>query len=289
MRYGTLCLVTALAVALFLGERGAAQPPGKRGRPGGGSIERAVDKMKLSSKAKETVKDAIVAYQDNVRRLTDLASAGLLLKVQEVVSHEEFATLRKATEKSRTGPGGPGGPRARRALGGDDMAERILSFDKNKDGKVSKDELPERLQYLIAKGDTNKDGVLDKDEIKKLAADQPRDVSPRGRGGPGGPRGRGGPGGPGTRGVPGGGLTPGAVERALAGLKLSGSKKEAALAAVKACQEDVRKLTALARADLLLRAGDVLEPTDLKKLTEAIDRQPSGGDRRPPLRRPPGR
>src|SRR5262245_3393233 len=52
----------------------------------------------------------------------------------------------------------------------EDIVERIMAFDKNKDGKVTRDELPERLHHLIARGDTNKDGALDRDEIRKLAS-----------------------------------------------------------------------------------------------------------------------
>src|SRR5262245_51406085 len=51
----------------------------------------------------------------------------------------------------------------------DEIVERIMAFDKNKDGKVTRDELPERMHHLIAEGDTNKDGALDRDEIRKLA------------------------------------------------------------------------------------------------------------------------
>src|SRR6516164_6198871 len=35
----------------------------------------------------------------------------------------------------------------------DQIVERIMSFDKNNDGKVVPDELPERMQHLIALGD----------------------------------------------------------------------------------------------------------------------------------------
>src|SRR5437868_2693519 len=52
----------------------------------------------------------------------------------------------------------------------EDVVDRIMSFDKTNSGKVTKDDLPERLQYLIEQGDTNKDGVLDRDEVKALAA-----------------------------------------------------------------------------------------------------------------------
>ena len=52
---------------------------------------------------------------------------------------------------------------------GADMAERIMGFDKNDDGKVSKDELPEPMQRILQHGDTNQDGAIDKDEAEKMA------------------------------------------------------------------------------------------------------------------------
>src|SRR5262249_38739526 len=144
------------------------------------------------------------------------------------------------------------------------VVERILSFDKNKDGKVTKDELPERLQYLIEKGDTNKDGALDREEIQKLATDLGRDRALFGRG----------------RGVwrrPGAPAAPGGfplrfLVRAVDDLKLSDTKKEQAGAAVKASQENVRKLTELARADLLLRMDEVLSADEFQKFKTALDR-----------------
>src|SRR5262245_56746595 len=70
-------------------------------------------------------------------------------------------------------PGQKQGPQRRlvqSAPSVEDIVKRIMAFDKNKDGKVTKDELPERMHDLIARGDTNKDGALDKDEIRKLAS-----------------------------------------------------------------------------------------------------------------------
>lgn len=48
------------------------------------------------------------------------------------------------------------------------VRERLLSFDADKDLRISRDELPERMQGLIARGDKNGNGVLDFDEIQAL-------------------------------------------------------------------------------------------------------------------------
>jgi hypothetical protein len=209
--------------------------------------------------------------------------------MQEVLSAEEFKTFKAALDRPPgPGRGGRGGGAARRGLTVDEIVERIMSFDKNKDGKVTKDELPERMQDLIAKGDTNKDGALDKDEIKKLATDLARDGAFRGFGGRGGPGGGLRPG-RGGRFPPGGFGPGGGPERALEDLKLSGKKKEQAEAAVKAHREDVPKLMGLARSDLLLKMKEVLSEGEFKNFKAALDRTPGFGDR-PGGRggRPPG-
>lgn len=169
----------------------------------------------------------------------------------------------------------------------DDIVARIMSFDKNKDGKVTKDELPERMQYLIERGDTNKDGALDKDEIKKLVTTLPPPpggfgaggvtVAGPGPGGPGGPNigfgfggqiAGGGFVGPG----PGPGPGVGVIEGVVDDLKLSGKKKEQAMAAAKAHHENVRKLMDQARAQLIQKMKEILSEEELKDFEAALDR-----------------
>lgn len=174
----------------------------------------------------------------------------------------------------RGGRGGRGGFQGSRGVTVDQIVERLMAFDKDKDGKIAKSELPERMQDLIAKGDTNKDGTLDKDEIKALATKLQKEGGAAAFAGRGG-FGPGGRGGFGRGGFGPGGFGPGAgLERAVENLKLSDKKKETAEAAVKAYQENVRKLTDLARADLLLKMKEVLSDEEFKKFKEATERRP---------------
>jgi collagen type III alpha len=66
-----------------------------------------------------------------------------------------------------------------------------MQFDQDGDGKVSKDEAPERMKDFFDRLDGNADGFIDSDEV---AAMRQR------AGGPGGPSGGGGPGGDGGSG-----------------------------------------------------------------------------------------
>ncbi len=49
------------------------------------------------------------------------------------------------------------------------IVERIKSSDKNKDDKVTKDELPDPFQRHFDRMDANGDGAIDEAELKKLA------------------------------------------------------------------------------------------------------------------------
>jgi hypothetical protein len=102
------------------------------------------------------------------------------------------------------------------ALTPEAIVDRIMSFDKNNSGKVTKDDLPERLQYLIEMGDKNKDGALDREEVKALADKLAQEGFPGG-GGFGGKGGKGFKGDFGFKGGPGG--PGGPVDQRLAELE----------------------------------------------------------------------
>jgi len=78
--------------------------------------------------------------------------------------------------------GGPEGERGGNQGGPGAMLERMLAMDRNGDGKLSADELPERMKPMLERADSNKDGFLDRGELQAMA-------SQRQQPGPGGPEG----------------------------------------------------------------------------------------------------
>jgi Ca2+-binding EF-hand superfamily protein len=106
----------------------------------------------------------------------------------------------------RRGFPGRGGPEGFRGRGGrgdepgeaapttaDDLADTLMAFDQNKDGKLTRAEVPERFQGLFDRADANKDGQITADELKQAASAQPGPASQgRGRDGRGEGEGRGG-------------------------------------------------------------------------------------------------
>ncbi len=53
-------------------------------------------------------------------------------------------------------------------LGADDVVARLMQFDRNNDFKIEIDELPERMQTLVVRGDRSDDLKLDIAEIRRL-------------------------------------------------------------------------------------------------------------------------
>jgi len=65
---------------------------------------------------------------------------------------------------------GKGGQGPAPSTNPDEAVQTLMQFDKNADGKLSKDEVPERMQGIFENSDANKDGLLSPDEIKAAAA-----------------------------------------------------------------------------------------------------------------------
>ncbi|HEX4129807.1 MAG TPA: EF-hand domain-containing protein [Pirellulales bacterium] len=168
---------------------------------------------------------------------------------------------------------------AQRGAGGT-LADRLMKFDANEDGKLTKDEVTdERLQSIFVRIDVDKDGTVTKEEIATFAKESgrlgdggqrrgPSDGGPRGngqrdRGGPpgGGPGAGGGPGGPGGRGgppKPGDVLPPGVQDM----LDLSDQQREQ----LATLQKEVND-----------RLKDILTKDQHAQLREMRERGPRGG------------
>jgi hypothetical protein len=54
----------------------------------------------------------------------------------------------------------------------DELFASLIGYDKNKDGKLQKAEVPARLQGMFERADTDKNDILDNSELKKLTAEQ---------------------------------------------------------------------------------------------------------------------
>jgi EF hand len=185
-------------------------------------------------------------------------------------------------EDSEAQPGKKGkkGGFPREPVSADQIVERIMSYDKNNDGKITMDELPERMQHLIALGDLNKDGALDKEEIRKLATTLESFAALTGGGGPGGGGpGGGGPGG-GPKGPPGKGGLKGIAadaQRTLDDLNVTGDARDKADRVLKTHQDKVRRFEDVARAELILEMKDVLSEDDYRAFKTALNLPPGKG------------
>ena len=95
-----------------------------------------------------------------------------------------------STDEMRPAGRPPGVPGEGRPPETSELVSMLMSFDANRDGKLTKSEVPERLQGLFNRADTDNDGVLTTGELTKLAEAQQQAGQadePRGRGGSGGP------------------------------------------------------------------------------------------------------
>ncbi len=183
------------------GGRGGQPGEGGRGGRGGGGFGGRFARPKPGQIMPEFLQTQLKLTADQKKALAALQQE-VDKKLSKLLTDEQKKMLKgmRTRGPGGFGPGrGPGGRGGRPGAGGGFMAkfmERLKSYDKNKDGKLSKDELPEALQgRFLQRLDTNNDGVIDQKELQKMSQGF-------GRGGFGGGRGRGGR--PGADGRPGG-------------------------------------------------------------------------------------
>lgn len=210
MRYSRFACITA--ALLFSATITQAQPPGGRGGrgPGRGGPQppprvgsvALLDDLPLNDLQQGLdARAALQAYDQAIRQQTLQARSELLQKMRTILTEAQFGQFKDQLEQIPVLPSLPPQPRG---IGTSDLTDRLLGFDKNQDGRITKDELPERMLNLLTEGDTNQDGALDREEIRNLAARASVDDQPPGGGGRGR---RGGP--PFGRGFGRGGFPPG--------------------------------------------------------------------------------
>ena len=174
-----------------------AQPPqGEPGRFGGGGFGGGGEGFRIPNPlliALDTDKDGNLSAEE----IENATAALKTLDKNNDGRLDQVETRPNFEGMGRGGFGGEGGPGAGSAT---QMVERLMAMDANKDGKLSKEELPERMQSMMTRGDKNEDGVLDREEI--MASARERSGGGAGFGGFGSPGGFGGPPGGGFGGGP---------------------------------------------------------------------------------------
>ena len=126
---------------------------------------------------------ALQAYDQTLREQTQQARAALLDKMRSILNDQQFSQFKDELEQIPLVPQPAPQPRG---IATTDLVERVMSFDKDGDGKVTSSELPERMASVMAQGDTNHDGVLDREEIRALTNQNSIPQPPPGRGRRGG-------------------------------------------------------------------------------------------------------
>ncbi len=139
--------------------RAFGQRPGAGGPPRGGDGPAFLRKLDTDRDGRLSRKELAAA----VERFDELDTNGDgVLDGRELFGGPPGERPRRPEEGTRRR--GANRPEASR------FVEGILQrFDKNEDGKLSKDELPERIQERFDQLDRNGDGILDREELARIA------------------------------------------------------------------------------------------------------------------------
>jgi hypothetical protein len=136
------------------------------------------------------------------------------------------------------------------------VVTRLMSFDRDGDGRVVRHELPERMHDVLTRGDASRDQALDRDEVRKLATRPAAQVAVRGFQ-------------PGSYGF--GGTTFDTrlhIEGAIEDLRLAGDTREKALEIA----SRFKTVTAAeAKASMLATMATLLTAEQLQDFTSSLD------------------
>ncbi|MGO4213945.1 EF-hand domain-containing protein [Terriglobus sp. YAF25] len=134
-----------------------AQGPGGPGSPGGGP----------GGPPPRIVLQALDTDHDGQLSLAEIAAASAGLLSLDVNHDGQLTSLEYLPNQAD--------PKANNA---DEMAQRLMAFDKNGDGVLTRDEVPERMAGIFARADKNGDGKINADELKSTAS---KTAGPNGR------------------------------------------------------------------------------------------------------------
>lgn len=130
-----------------------------RGGPGGGRP--GMMRMSPSMRILDIDQDGVISAAEILQASANLAKLD--------VNHDGKITEEEVRPQGRGGGGG-GGDTA--SASPEETVAMFMKFDRNGDGKLTKDEVPERMQGIFARNDTNEDGVLTREELLQGATRQ---------------------------------------------------------------------------------------------------------------------
>lgn len=105
---------------------------------------------------------------DGVITTRELRKAAVALK-QLDADGDGNITLAEASPQPGPGRGQPAGPEGLEDQ--EAMIDQIMANDKNGDGRLTPDEVPQQLGTMLSGADTNNDRVIDREELKQAVQD----------------------------------------------------------------------------------------------------------------------
>jgi len=182
MKHSITVCVSVIALALLTDVLAAQQPGGwgrrQMGRPGQPGGDRPMHGQGFRPPPPPLM-TALDADKDGELSAKEIKAAAAALKKLDKnkdgkLSREELRPSwpggpnRQGGFGQGRGPRRHGGPRQPGGGQGGNLVERLMSFDRNRDGKVDKRELPPAMQPVLGRADTNNDGAIDKAEARKM-------------------------------------------------------------------------------------------------------------------------